>query len=671
MIPEVRALLAQQHVQRAVIIDDAYDDRPKSGDIDDAEWDRFFDDLTPADEQRLGTAFGQDAYDNQDTTELRRNALFVNAVWGERAQIAAATALFGDFEQRQQTKRAELEPLRNLLTNDLGLACDVFGRDEAVAIGDADIVFLDLYLGLLEREDAVNRAIARVKGIVDQRRAAPPNVVLLSASNRLTEVGPRLRDEAELLGCQFRMVRKNELADTDRMAERLYDLVRNNPDALRINAFLLAWNAALDGAKARFLKSIRTLDLADYANLQSLVLEAEDEPIGDYVLDLYDLHLHHELEGDEGLVRSAKALNEIKWEEYPQAQFMPSDELIRMMDGALFYNEVRTRIEGEITNDDRNVRLGDVFLGPAPPQPAAAAPLPEAAAPAPAAASVPALAAAEAPVAAAEVPPAVPGGQSAALPAPQRAFVVLSQACDLQHANAENVLLMRGTVHPYSSKQHHQNGQKTPVMKVGEFKYSVDWDVVAPETWEIQKLPKRAQDGFRRVRRFRTPFALKLQQDFVGNLGRVGTLTAVPGQATAAVRVYLRLRGGTMRLLLDKGAESSDAAYLVGRNAKGEAVEMLLMSPALQDEFRRSLREVAADDVPVGGAKELRDIRDDPAFYRRFKSGLKVKRDKPKGTRPFSETTDDVVQIVAGRACTNGGAPPPGFAVIVVEMDLD
>jgi hypothetical protein len=667
MIDQVRALLAQQHVQRAVIIDDAYDDRPKSGDIEDAEWDRFFDDLTPADDQHLGAAYGQEAYDSQDTSELRRNALFVNAVWAEKAQIAAARALFGDFEQRQQTKRAELEPLRTLLIRDLGLACDVFGRDEAASVGDADIIFLDLFLGLLEREDAVNRAIARVKGIVDQRRAAPPNVVLLSASNKLMEVGPRLRDEAELLGCQFRMVRKNELADTDGMAERLYDLVRNNPDALRINAFLLAWNAALDGAKARFLKSIRTLDLADYANLQSLVLDAEEEPIGDYVLDLYDLHLHHELEGDEALVRSAKALNEIKWEEYPQAQFMPSDELIKMMDGAIFHNEVRTRIEGEITNDDRKVRLGDVFLGPAPTPPAAAPAPPVVPAQAPPEVAEPGPPAAAGP----DQVGAAAGEHADTPPAPQRAFVVLSQACDLQHAHAEQVLLMRGTVHPYSSKRHHQNRQKTPVMKVGEFRYSVDWDVVAPETWEIQKLPEKVQGGFRRVRRFRTPFALKLQQDFVGNLGRVGTLTPVPGQASTALRVYLRLRGGTMRLLIDKSADSADAAYLVGRNAKGDAVEMLLLSPALQDEFRRTLRDVTAADVPVGGAKELREIRDDPAFYRRFKSGLTVKREKPKGTRPFADTTDDVVQIVAGRVCTNGGAAPTGFAAIIVEMDLD
>ena len=31
--------------------------------------------------------------------------------------------------------------------------------------------------------------------------------------------------------------------------------------------------------------------------MQALILEAEGEPVGDYILDLYDLHLHNVLGG--------------------------------------------------------------------------------------------------------------------------------------------------------------------------------------------------------------------------------------------------------------------------------------------------------------------------------------------------------------------------------------
>jgi hypothetical protein len=230
---------------------------------------------------------------------------------------------------------------------------------------------------------------------------------------------------------------------------------------------------------------------------------------------------------------------------------------------------------------------------------------------------------------------------------------------------------MRGTLHPYTSKQHHLNRQRTPVMRVGEFKFSVDWDVVAPETWPIDAIPAKVAQGFRRVRRFRMPFALQLQQDFIGNLGRVGTLTAVPANIAAGVRIYLRIQNGNMRLLVEKTVDSGEAAYLVGRNARGEAVEKLLLSPTFRDEFRGLLRDVAAADLPMGGPRAMANIRDDPAFYRRFKSGLTLRRDKPKGTKPFANTSDDVVQIVAARVCTPDAAAPPGFNSIIVEVDLD
>jgi hypothetical protein len=432
------------------------------------------------------------------------------------------------------------------------------------------------------------------------------------------------------------MVRKNELADSDKMAERLYELVASYPDFLRLNAFVLAWEAALRTGTTKFLRSIRALDLADYANLQALVLEAEGEPVGDYVLDLYDLHLHHVLEGDEALIRAAKTLNEIKWNEYPPAQFMPTPELIEMMDGALFQNETRTRVEAEINANPQDARLGDVFLGPAP----------------------------------TVVAPAAPA--EAVIPTPPRyAFVVLSQACDIKHGDAEQVLLMRGTVRPYTARQHENSRERTPVMKVGDAKYSIEWNVIAPETWRIDDLAAKGAEGFRLVRRFRTPFALQLQQDFIGNLGRVGTLTAVPARFDAGLRVFFKKRDNNALLLLERQADAGDAVYLVGRTAKGELREWLLLSEGFQDEFRRSLRAVPVADLPAGGPAPFGTIRDDPAFYRRFKPGLELRKVNQNGVKPFRGTTHDVVQIVTRRVCEANVAVPAGFSTIIVEVDLD
>lgn len=636
MIQKVRELFEERHVTRAVIVDDAFDDRPRVGDVEEDRWNHFFDDLTEADELRLAAAYGTEEYAQQDPSALRRDQLFVEAAWRERQHIAAAAALFEEFERVQGVKRDELTALRNLLEVDLGLTCQTFGRDDAPAIAEAHIIFLDLFLGFTETQDSLDRAVARIKKVVEQRRAAPPSVVLLSGSATLYENGPRLRDGAELLGCQFRMVRKADLRDTDKMVERLYELVASYPDFLKLNTFVLAWEAALRLGTTRFLRSIRALDLPDYANLQTLVLEAEGEPVGDYVLDLYDLHLHHVLEGDEALVRAAKSLNDVKWAEYPPAQFMPTPELIDMMDGALFQNETRTRVEAEINGRPEDARLGDVFLGPVPTVVAPAGPDDA-------------------------VPP----------PAPRNAFVVLSQACDIKHGNAQELLLMRGTVRPYTARQHESGRHRTPVMKVNDVKYSIDWNILAPEAWRIDGLAAKAAEGFNRVRRFRTPFALQLQHDFIGNLGRVGTMTAVPARFDAGVRIFLKKRDNHALLLAERHTDIGDAAYLVGRTAKGEPLEVLLLSEQLQDEFRRTLRAVPAGDLPVGGPSAFGTLREDPSFYRRFKPGVALRKLNPKGVKPFKGTPHDVVQVVAGKVCEEGQSFPDGFTTIVIEVDLD
>jgi hypothetical protein len=189
-------------------IDNAFDDRPRPGDVDNAHWGRFFDDLDEEGEKRLVEAYGVEAYEDGDHTTFRRDQTFIDAIWHARSTMENAAALFDEFERMQDRKRAELSSLCQLLEIGLGMTCRRFGRDVPAELAGASIVFLDLFLGAVDDDEAVSRAIDRVKGIVANRPQTPPSIVLLSASPRLEELGPRLRDEAELLGCQYRMLKK-------------------------------------------------------------------------------------------------------------------------------------------------------------------------------------------------------------------------------------------------------------------------------------------------------------------------------------------------------------------------------------------------------------------------------------------------------------------------------
>jgi hypothetical protein len=626
MIEQVKQLLAEQQFTIAAIVDDAFDDMPQTGDISKALWDRFFDDLKDADHSKFSETYDQ--YDAKDPSELSRDPAFLRAAWQLQDELKPARALFVEFIEVRQNKRGRLIPLQSLLVEGLGLTCATYGRDGHEAIDAANIIFLDLFLGYVEGPAAVDQAIERIKAVVDRRRDCPPTVILLSESPQLHELGPTVRDRAELLGCQFRMVRKSDLGDAETMVERLYELAVSRPDSLKLNGFVLSWDRALTGAREKFLSSIRTLDLPDYANMNALILEAEEEPVGDYILDLYDLHLHSILEGDTGLVRDAKQLNEIDWKEYPPAQFMPSAESDRMMDGALFHHGDRTRIEAEIDANPKAARLGDVFLAMA---------------------------------------TTVAAKEGSPEHVEQHAFVVLSQACDLQHGNTDRVLLLKGSVHPYErpAKKLGGNGIRTPIMMVDGKKYSVDWDPLAVETWIVEDLPTKLAAGLKRVRRFRTPFALQLQQAFIGRLGRVGTLAAMPTRQCVGVRIFLRGKSGTT-LLAEATVDQDLAACLIGRD-KSKPIEWLLLSEKLVDLFRKELRNVDPDEF-VNGTPSPRTLRDDPAFYRKLKAGLAMKSESTTGEKPLKGTAFDVVQIVEGQSIQHGGQIPGNYHPIVIEV---
>lgn len=249
--------------------------------------------------------------------------------------------------------------------------------------------------------------------------------------------------------------------------------------------------------------AVATDDGLDDINDKALILESEGEPLGDYLLDIYDLHLHSLLEGDVDLAAAAKKLTTIDWaNNYPPAQFIPSDQLNAIMDGALFHNQVRTDsyIEG---NAVRTPRFGEVFLAPELVGQATSAQgvlEPDGNASGLVQHSTDAsiekkqVDAAEAnPVTVPAIPAAHdPQVVPVPLPAPveksrRHAYIVLSQACDLQHCETDRLLVLRGDVSKYRWNQHDRKVQtRTPIMRLDNDELSIDWDTATPETWLLR-----------------------------------------------------------------------------------------------------------------------------------------------------------------------------------------
>lgn len=655
MIEEVKELLGKLNFSTAAIVDDAYDETPGPEDLAAGVWDRFFDDMTDVQEQRIKDGYGAAQYDQAATPAvLGRDSRFVDLVWSLRDELGdTGSAVFADFLQRRTAKREALENLNRLLADGLKLPTQTMGRAENSDLEKAHVIFLDLFLGADNDPEAVKRSIDRIRQVVEKRRANPPVVFLMSESPHLAQFAPDVRDKAELLGCQFRTIKKSVVADSNATLELIYDLIVGYPDSQKINAFILAWDAALTDSRADFLKKIRTIDLADYANMHGLILEAEEQKLGDYVVDLYDLYLHNIIEGHEQLIRAAKGLNSIDWTGYPPRQFMPSEAVIDMTDGSLFHNARRTDLEAEIDADPKAIRFGDVFL--APPEPVKA--------PAP------------------EGGPAVPGAEAdqpaAAGPPPQQtqlAYVVMSQPCDLARDGVETTLLLRGKAQKYEWKQHlgkKTKAVRTPIMKSGGENLAVDWSPLTPHTWEMASLPELlAGAGLKRARRMRLAFALQLQRQFLDGTGRIGTQADLPGDFEAAVSVYLRTEEGKAKRILQMPAGNRNAVCLAGRT-KDRSLDWLLLSDEVVVAIVDAMRATPEQEIPRHERKKFADaIKKTYAFRRAMKGRLPIKRDGKQVSPPLANTEFDTVEISTVPRFTDGAEIGSTGAAILIDLDV-
>src|ERR1700678_1129652 len=297
MIEELKGILSSEGVTSAAIIDDVFDETPTSEDIDDTSWNIFLDDQS---DLEIDVIREQYAISDPESRweELRKDDNFVRFLWDKRETSEIFRSLFGSFVQRQKSGKDLLEPLRALLFDQLKLQGGTYGVRQGVAGETAQLLFVDLFLGSQQDDEAKKKALDLVKGIVDPRRENPPLIVLMSSSQRLAKLRDEFRDDAGLFGCQFRTAQKIDLSEPVEVQELIYGLSCSYRDSLKLSGSVEAWQQALSDAKTRFLTNVRRLDLRDYADLQDLILSAEGELIGEYLLEVLGQYFQYELEQD-------------------------------------------------------------------------------------------------------------------------------------------------------------------------------------------------------------------------------------------------------------------------------------------------------------------------------------------------------------------------------------
>jgi len=143
---KLQNLLQEKGIKSVVIIDDGFDSTPLPNDLNEDDWDKFFDDLTPQDQIMLDDLYP--AFSASDKKTFIRSSEFVRITWDHRNQLSteATSALFKNYDDFLKKEKDDLEQITKILQN-FGLICIQKGRELDVESFQADLILIDLFLG--------------------------------------------------------------------------------------------------------------------------------------------------------------------------------------------------------------------------------------------------------------------------------------------------------------------------------------------------------------------------------------------------------------------------------------------------------------------------------------------------------------------------------------------
>jgi hypothetical protein len=585
---DLATLLQRANIKSAIVIDDAYEQIPLARDLlpDDTSWSQFFEDLNDTDNAQLKQIFPP--YDGMRADELRNSDAFVSTLWQQRQVIRKELIdpLFLRYDQDKVADLAYLQSLTEILAA-LNLQCSSAGRNFAAAAATADLIVIDLYLSSSQDNEAMAYSINGLKEVINNRMVKPPLVVLMSRSSRLEEKRKEFRDGSGLFESTFRIIRKTDLTQDGKLPRLLSRLAEHYQDSIRLATFLHSWQTGLSRACDRTANLIRTLDLADVAQIQQLLLAEEGEPPGSYLVDVFDLVLQHEIEGEDTIISAAMELNGLNSEVYPPPYVAGSPDLQALVCRSLFHNTGRLRLKNPTASP---VSFGDILqrkpLVVAAQEPQAVG------APVPAEGVAPEVV---------TVPFAYMGNSDV--------FAVMTPACDLQRL-AKRVLLLKGTLVPLTQTNWFYKDTKDVIRTVvyqsasGE-RFYIKWDPKYIEAASDDDLKKflEAPNGFHIVSRLREAPALELQQKLLSKLGRVGLLAPMPATFPVKIEAYFPNLEKKLTKIEAKGLTDNNGVCFVGRKNDEEARTLVLCEDACESLCKAvqaiNLEQVEASARPV------------------------------------------------------------------------
>ena len=587
MNASIQELLQARSIRTALVVDDAYDPAPNASDLsDESSWSNFFDDLNNEDQADLGDQY--QPFADKSEFELREDNTFVAVLWTARDQLRAdlVDPLFESYKQSVEHDRQILRRVEELLEG-FGLKVETAGRRFADSDVLPDLIVVDLFLG--SRQDDMDTCIKGIGSLLNGRET-PPVIVLMSQSTRLQNLSRDFRAKAEIFASGFRAIHKSDIRKPGRLEHAVRELATHRPDYLKLHAFLDRWSTGVTDAVLRAAADIRQLDLEDWATIRDLLLNEEEASAGTYVLDVLELVLLHELESDLRFLHAAADLDSLEEEYYPPTTIPQVKDTLAIVSKTLYEHANRRVLE---SGSSCPVAFGDI-LGP---------------------------------IDGHELPK-----DSVFRTEDDKALVLITMtpACDLMRASPTRVLLMAGKVKEMRPADSGRASRKlcTPVLDLTpERRVWVDWqkdNLVTMTPKELGKLLS-AGGGGQILVRLRAVHAVALQQQLLGDLGRVGLAAPMPATFPIDVRVLYPSRGETLVPLEFEHGQSIPGVCHAGR--RENAVARVALDSGHRFPILDALQDLCADGVHHNSQNKIRKVRDNGLWNLLFGRGLELRLD--------------------------------------------
>lgn len=484
------------------------------------------------------------------------------------------------------------------------------------------IVFIDYYLGTAEDQESRKKAIERANEITSEiyTQFGPENlplVILMSSSPEVKEQQEQFRrDKGWLIGL-FYCVTKDDLEDPDKVGINLGTWIERLEQGTKIQQFVDSVEKSLQSALTEFVSSVKNLSLEDYAHVQDFSLAPNGQPLGEYMLWLFNSYLGRlAFENDQDVRKQQDVISGFSFDRLPLNQFTPSEDLIEMYDSALFNKAV-----GDVTHHPAHTEQGapspagtrreiDVL----PSEVDSTEATDKSASTAEAEDLTHGVVISENP-ATTDIGGANQSGntdEKNVTPLPylrlglifvkdpsSDIWMVLNPDCDLAYTPDGKrqptavVALIAGKMEEMKSKATILKEPKTDLFKWGDNTYLIQWQVkkiAFPEYREV--LDHFSKDGYTPYAILRLPYALEVQRAYAAHFTRIGMPVAPPIHHSVNVEILYRDAKGEVASLL---VPQPDLAFLTTVRDTAGAEGKMQLKCRFTTHFGHQLKKAVAN----------------------------------------------------------------------------